>query len=81
MNFSFFFVFIFVIWGPFVESDRRLNTALIDDKGKKKGGGTRVQGRRKGLEGKSDNTADTSSVRGLSMDQRIKIEKWVLGIR
>ena len=48
---------------------------MLDDRGRKKGVGNRKESRGKEVEEKQlDNSADTSSVRGLSMDQRIEMK-------
>ena len=67
--------YVFVMWGPFVEPDKRLNISVVDDRGRKKGVGTRKQSRGKDVEEKRlGNNTDTSLSRGLTMDQRIEIQ-------
>ena len=67
--------YVFILWGPFVEPDNRLNIAAVDDRGRKKGVGNRKQSRGKDVEEKRlGNNADTSSNRGLTMDHRIEIQ-------
>ena len=67
--------FVFVLWGPFVPSDQRLNLLLTISKDKIKGKGSRDQDRKKELNSKRDDAAtDMTAVRGFSTEHRIEIE-------
>ena len=45
--------FVFVLWGPYTNINKRLNINVTDDKDKSKSGGSRVQQRKKDLEEKN----------------------------
>ena len=67
--------YVFVLYGPFVSPSNRLDINLVDNKGKKKGEGTRAELRKKeAADKKIDSSNDTQSARGFTTDQRIDIE-------
>lgn len=67
--------FVFVLWGPFVETDSRLVINPLDDKNTSKGVGTRKETRKKDRDEKiTDSTVDTYVTRGITMDQRTEIQ-------
>ena len=66
--------FVFVLWGPYVEPDKRLKMNLIEDNKKSKSNDSRKDSRKNDLEDKKDAArSDTNATRGFSTDQRIEI--------
>jgi len=67
--------FVFMLWGPFVPSDKRLTLLLTTTKDKSKEKGSREEERKKQLNNRRDDAfTDVTAARGFSTEQRIDIE-------
>ena len=73
-NYFFPSFFVFILWGPYVPPDNRLNINLVNDKGRSKSGSVREVRAKESFEKKLDDRTTTYVERGFSTDQRIELE-------